>query len=103
MRIPNVNLGRYQKSYDRTKKVIRTITKQKSYIQKHQRQEVEMEQEILASLKRQKEFDKEYLEKLTDMIDAHRASEIQYYALILYGIKLNKEKVLEEIKARKAK
>ena len=82
---------------------MRTISKDKPYIPKSAKQEAEMEQEVLASLKRQKEFDKEYLKKLNDMIEDHRASEIQYYALLLYGIKIDKEKALEIIKARKAK
>ena len=103
MRIHKLNLWKYQKSLSDTQKVIRTITKQKSYIHKQQRLEAEKEQEVLASLKRQEEFDKEYLEKLADMIDVHRANEIQYYALLLYGIKIDKEKILENIKARKAK
>jgi hypothetical protein len=82
---------------------MRTISKVKPYISKSEQQEIEMEQEVLASLKRQREFDKECLEKLNDMIVDHRVSEIQYYALMLYGIKIDREKALEIIKARKAK
>ena len=102
MRVPKINLYKYNKSLNRTQKVIRTTSKINPYIPKRAKLEAEMDQKILASLEQQKEFDKE-LEKLTNMIEDHRASEIQYYALLLYGIKIDKEKVLEIIKARKAK
>lgn len=103
MRVPNINLGKYHKSLNRTQKVARTVTRQKPYTHKLQKQETEKEQELLAYFQKQKELDKEITEKLNNAIDNIRASEIQYNALLLYGIRLDKEKILEILKARKAK
>jgi len=44
-----------------------------------------------------------FVENIDKMLEAHRVNEIQYYALLLYGIKLDKEKIIETLKARKAK
>ena len=82
---------------------MRTISKTKPYVYKTTGQEVETEREIFENLKQQKEFDKEFLENIDKMLEAHRVNEIQYYALLLYGIKLDKEKIIEILKARKAK
>jgi len=103
MRIPNINLWKYQKSYNKTNKVIRTITKQNPYIQKQQKQNAEMEREIQEYLAKQKEFDKDINDRLNKSIEDIRVNKIQYYALLLYGIKVDKEKILEILKARKAK
>ena len=103
MRIPNLNLRKYQKSYSKTQKVLRTITQQKTYIQKQQKQEAEMEQELQSYLTKQKELDNEIGEKLNKAVENLKVSEIQYYALLIYGIKLDKEKILQKLRARKAK
>ena len=103
MRIPNLYLGKYQKSYNKTQKVVRTITKQKPYIQKLQKEEAEKELELQEYIVKQKELDNDIQEKLNEAFDNIKASEIQCNALLLYGIKLDKEKILEILKARKAK
>ena len=102
MRIPNLNIGKYQKSLYKTQKVKRTISSNRPYIQKNYKQKAEKEQELLAYLRKQKELDKEITEKLNNSVENFRASEIQYNLLILYGIKLDKEVILQKLKARKA-
>ena len=103
MRIPNINLGKYQKSYNKTNKVIRTITQQKPYIHKQQKQEAEIEKETAVYLKKQKELEQETVESLNRVLEDIKVQEIQYNALLLYGIRLEKGKILEILKARKAK
>ena len=103
MRVPNIYLGKYSKSLNKTKKVARTVTRQKTYTQKLQKQETEKEQELIAYIQKQKELDKEITEKMNDAIKNLRVSEIRYNVLLLYGISLDKEKILEILKARKAK
>ena len=103
MRIPNLYLGKYQKSYNKTQKVVRTITKQKPYIQKLQKEEAEKELELQKYIVKQKELDNDIRENLSEAVDNITASEIQYNTLLLYGINLDKDKILEILKARKAK
>lgn len=106
MRIPNLYLGKYQKSNNKTQKVIRTISQQRPYIQKQQKLQSEMERELQeynSQLEERKKLENEAMEKLNNMIEAHRVDEIQYYALLIYGIKLDKEEILQKLKARKAK
>ena len=103
MRIPNINLGKYHKSYNKTNKVKRTITQRKPYIHKQQKHEAEIEQETLAYLKKQKELEQETVENLNKALENIKVQEIQYNALLLYGIRLEKEKIIEILKARKAK
>lgn len=103
MRIPNLYLGKYQKSLSKTQKVIRTVSQQKTFIQKTLKEKAEKEQELNEYLRKRKELDKEITEKLNNAVVNLKASEIQYNALLLYGIKLDKEKILEILKARKAK
>jgi len=103
MRIPNIYLGKYHKSYNKTNKVKRTITQQKPYIHKQQKQEAAIVQETLAYLKKQKELERETAENLNKALENIKVQEIQYNALLLYGIRLEKEKIIEILKARKAK
>ena len=103
MRIPGLNLGKYQKSLYKTQKVKRTISPGRPYKHKECKLEAEKEKELLAYLQKQKELDKEITENLDNAIENINAGEIQYNALLLYGIKLDKEKILEILKARKAK
>ena len=103
MRVPNLNLGKYQKSFNKTQKVIRTISNQKPHIHKRPKQEAETERELHEYLTRQKELESETQEKLNKTIENLKVQEIQYNALLLYGIKLDREKILEILKARKAK
>ena len=103
MRIPNLYQGKYTKSYNKTQKILRTVTHQKPYIQKSRKEEAEKEQELLEYIKKQKELENDIQDKLNEAVENIKASEIQYNALLLYGIKLNKEQILEKLKARKAK
>ena len=103
MRIPNLYLGRNQKSLNKTKKVIRTISRQKPYINRQYKQEAELEREIQEYNLKQQKFENDAIEKLNNLIEEHKVNEIQYYTLLLYGIKLDKETILEKLKARKAK
>lgn len=103
MRVPNINLGKYHKSLNKTQKIARTVTRQKPYTHKLQKQETEKEHELLEYIQKQKDLDNEIIEKLNNAVDNLRAGAIQYNALLLYGIRLDKEKILERLKARKAK
>ena len=104
MSVPRVNLYKYHRSFDKTNKVKRTITKQKPYIQNKVNVSTAYdEQEILVSLNRQKQIYEDWLEKLKEIIENNKVNEIQYYALLLYGIKLDKETIVRKLKARKAK
>ncbi len=103
MRIPNINLGKYQKSYNKTQKVIRTVTSQKQYIPKSVRQEAEKERKLQEYLNKQKEFNKEIQSQMDEVIQNLRAADFQNQIYFLYGIKIDKEKILEILKARKAK
>ena len=103
MRVPNLYLGRNQKSLNKTQKIIRTISRQKPYINKQYKQEAKLEREIQEYNLKQQKFENDAIEKLNNLIEEHKVDEIQYYALLLYGIKLDKETILEKLKARKAK
>lgn len=103
MRIGSLYFRHFEKSLNNNSKIIRTISKPKPYIQKQQKQEIEFEQKIQDFYKKQKEIENKALEESDKLIDNHRAGEIQYYALLLFGVKIEKEKISETIKARKAK
>jgi len=103
MRVPKLNLWKYQKSLHKTQKVKRTISPNRPYIQKELKQQADIEQEISEYLKKQKELETEYSEKVNDALLEIRAQDISYKALLLYGIKIDKEKIIETLKARKAK
>jgi len=103
MRIPKLNLCKYQKSLYKTQKVKRTVSPNRSYIQKEQKQQTKREQELQEYLKKQKELEIECTEKMNNALMDIQAQDIIYNALLLYGIKVNKEKIIEILKARKAK
>ena len=103
MNVSGLNLRKYQRSLYKTQKVKRTISANRPYKHKECKQKYEKEQELLAYLQKQKELDKEIGEKLNNVVEDLEVSEIQYYALLIYGIKLDKEKILQKLKARKAK
>ena len=104
MRVPNLYFGKYQKSNNKTLKVIRSVSaNNRKYFLKLDKQKTEEEQEFFAKLKQQKEIDQEYLEQMNKLIEEHKVNELRYYALLLLGRKIDKEQALEILKARKAK
>ena len=103
MRVPRLNLWQYQKSLNKTQKIKRTISQNKPYKPKICKQQAEMEQECQAYFEKQKELEKELQEKMDNALIELRAQNLSYQMLLFYGIKIEKEKIIETLKARKAK
>ena len=103
MRIPKINLWKYQKSLYNTQKVKRTVSPCKLYKPKSYSKEAEAEQRLQIYLEKQKQFDIEFQEKINNALIDMQAQDISFSMLWLYGIKISKEKIIETLKARKAK
>ena len=104
MRTPNINFVNYRKSLYNTQKIKRTVSVPKRYIQKPCKKDAEMEQRLREYLDRQEKVEKqmqEMQEKLNDLFITSKTENI-YYTFLLYGIKLDKEKIIQKLKARKA-